>query len=163
MASPARADFGKVAGIIRRIRSALLTTVDDQGNFHTRPMQTLRVENDLTLWFFTDFRSAKAHELGRDVRVALGYAQPTAGTFVSLSGTGTLLRHPQKAAELWTLEQRAYFPEGPGDERLALLKVRVESAEYWIAPGRTTHLLAALKAAVTRIPARVVGENARVP
>ena len=33
---------------------------------------------------------------------------------------------PQKAKELWSLEQRAYYPRGPDDERLALLRVRIE-------------------------------------
>ena len=38
----------------------------------------------------------------------------------------SLLRDPQKASELWSIAQRAYCPNGPEDERLALLRVRIE-------------------------------------
>jgi general stress protein 26 len=70
-----------------------------------------------------------------------------------------LLRDVQKARQFWNVEQRAYYPAGPDDERLALLRVTIERAEYWIAPGRTSYLLAAATAAVTGTPAGVIGEN----
>jgi general stress protein 26 len=57
------------------------------------------------------------------------------------------------------MEQRAYYPDGPDDERLALLRVAILHAEYWIAPGRTSYLIAALRAGVTGIPAGVIGED----
>jgi general stress protein 26 len=47
-------DFAKLGELIRDIRVALLTTVGRDGRFHTRPVQTLQVEADRTLWFFTD-------------------------------------------------------------------------------------------------------------
>jgi general stress protein 26 len=75
---------------------------------------------------------------------------------------GRLFRDPQKAEELWSIEQRAYYPNGPGDERLALLRVDIERAEYWIAPGRLSYLIAAAKAAVTGTPAGVIGENRKI-
>jgi len=73
-----------------------------------------------------------------------------------------LFRDLQKAQQLWSIEQRAYYPEGPEDRRLAVLRVRIERAEYWIAPGRTSYLVAALTAALTGIPAGVIGENRRI-
>jgi len=160
---PQIGQFSKIAGLIQSIEIALLTTVDRDGNFHTRPVQTLGIEGHLTLWFFTDARSEKAFELLQDFRVSLGYAQPQTGSYLAISGTGTLLTDRNKAAELWTMEQRAYFPNGPGDARLALLKVRVERAEYWLSPGKTAHLFAAAKGAVTGKPMKVVGTNVRLP
>jgi general stress protein 26 len=126
-------------------------------------VQTLGIDRDLTLWFFTDARSEKAFELRQDFRLSLGYAQPRTGSYLAISGTGALLTDRKKAAELWTLEQRAYFPNGPGDARLALLKVRVERAEYWLSPGRTAHLFAAAKGAITGKPMKVVGKNVKIP
>jgi general stress protein 26 len=94
--------------------------------------------------------------------VALGYADPHQHAYVSISGSATLLRDPHKAKELWGIEQRAYFPDGPEDQRLALLRVRIERAEYWIAPGGVSYLLAAAKAVVTGVPASVIGENQKL-
>jgi general stress protein 26 len=155
-------DLAKLGELIRDIRVALLTTVDHDGGFHTRPVQTLQVDADRTLWFFTDWSSPKVDELHHDVRVSLGYADPGKHVYVAVSGSGSLLRDIQKAQELWTIEQRAYYPEGPEDERLALLRVRIERAEYWIAPGRTSYLVAAMTAAVTGTPAGVIGENRKI-
>lgn len=155
-------DFAKLCELIREIRMALLTTVDRDGHFHTRPVQTLQVEADRTLWFFTDWSSSKVDELRRDARVSLGYADPVNHVYVAVSGSASLSRDVQKAKQLWSIEQRAYYPEGPGDERLALLGVHIERAEYWIAPGRTSYLVAAVAAAVTGTPAGVIGENRKI-
>src|SRR3979490_2849520 len=110
-------DFAKLGELIRDIRAALLTTPGADGGFHTRPVQTLQVEADRTLWFFTDWSSPKVDELHHDVRVSLGYADPVKHTYVAISGVDTLLRAPQKAKELWRIEQRAHYPPRPEGER----------------------------------------------
>jgi general stress protein 26 len=155
-------DLHKVIELIQRIEVGLLTTFDPEGNFHTRPLQTLQAEPEGRLWFFTDWSSPKVGELEHDVRVSLGYADPANKTYVAISGKGRLFRDREKAKQLWTIEQRAYYPEGPEDPRLALLQVQIERAEYWIAPGRLSYLVAAAEAAVTGKPAGVVGENRKL-
>jgi general stress protein 26 len=155
-------DLAKVSELIRDIRVALLTTVDQNGRFHTRPVQTLQVDADRTLWFFTDWSSPKVDELHHDVRVSLGYADPAKNVYVAVSGSGRLLRDIKKAKQLWSIEQRAYYPDGPEDERLALLRIHMERAEYWIAPGRASYLVAAVTAAVTGTPAGVIGEHRKI-
>jgi general stress protein 26 len=155
-------DLAKVGELIRDIGVGLLTTVAHDGRFHTRPVQTLQVDPDRTLWFFTDWSSPKVDELHHDVRVSVSYADPAKNVYVAVSGSGSLFRDIQKAQQLWSVEQRAYYPEGPEDERLALLRVYIERAEYWIAPGRTSYLVAAATAAVTGTPAGVIGENRKI-
>jgi general stress protein 26 len=152
-------DLAKLGELIRDIRVGLLTTMDRDGGFHTRPVQTLQVEADRTLWFFTDWSSPKVGELHDDVRVNLAYADHARNVYVAVTGSGRLIRDIQKAKELWTIEQRAYYPKGPEDERLALLRIAIERAEYWIAPGRVSYLVAAVTAAVTGTPAGVIGES----
>jgi general stress protein 26 len=159
---PETGNSDKLYDLIREIRVALLTTVDRDGHFHARPVQTLKVEADGTLWFFTDWSSPKVDELHHDVRVSLGYADPAKGAYVAVTGSGRLIRDVQKAKELWHIEQRAYYPAGAEDERLALLRVDIERAEYWIAPGRISYLVAAVTAAVTGTPAGIIGENRKI-
>jgi general stress protein 26 len=162
MPQPQAGDVVKLGELIRDIRIALLTTVDAEGRFHTRPVQTLDFEKNEVLWFFTDRESRKADELRHDVRVSLGYADPSKHAYVAVSGTATLLQDADKARKLWTVEQRAYYPDGPEDARLTLLRVRVERAEYWIAPGPVSYWLAAGRAALTGEPIEVIGENRRI-
>jgi general stress protein 26 len=155
-------DLAKLRELILDIRVALLTTTDRDGRFHTRPVQTLEVEADRTLWFFTDWSSPKVDELNHNVRVSLGYADPAKKVYVAVTGASRLMRDREKAKELWSVEQRAYYPEGPEDERLALLRVDIERAEYWIAPGRISYIVAAMTAAVTGTPAGIIGENRKI-
>jgi general stress protein 26 len=162
MLQPEAGDFDKLGELIRHIRIALLTTVDAEGRFHTRPLQTLQYEGNEVLWFFTDRASPKVDELRRDERVSLGYADPSKHAYAAVSGIATLVHDPAKARELWTVEQRAYYPNGPEDERLALLRVQIERGEYWIAPGRVSYLLAAARAALSGVPAAVIGENRKI-
>jgi general stress protein 26 len=152
-------DLAELVRLIRAIKIALLTTLDRDGQFHTRPVQTLQVEDDGTLWFFTDWSSPKVQELDRDTRVSVGFADPSRNTYVALSGLGTLLKDATKARALWSAEQRAFYPEGPDDPRLALLRVALHKAEYWIAPGRASYLIAAARAGATGEPVSVLGEN----
>ena len=151
--------LASVLRLIREIRIALLTTLNRDGALHTRPVQTLGVDDDGTLWFFTDLYSSKADELRADTRISLGYADARANHYVAVSGSGAVLRDPHKAQQLWQVEQRAYYPQGADDERLGVLRVKIEHAEYWIAPGRESYLYAALRAAATGRRAGVLGEN----
>lgn len=155
-------DVAALTALIREIRVGLLTTLDAQGHFHTRPVQTLQVEAGQTLWFFTDWSTPKVSELAAQSQVSLGYADVGGNRFVAVSGAAQVLRDAEKARQLWTVEQVAYYPDGPGDPRLALLRVQIERAEYWLAPGRSAYLVAAARAALTGEPAGIVGENRKL-
>jgi general stress protein 26 len=161
--SPAAGELSQVLDLVETIRIAFLITMSHEGEFHARPVQTLGVEPDGTLTFFTDVSSEKAAELLQDVRVGLVYSDPSGDRYVAIRGVGRIGRDPQRARQLWSLDQLAYYPLGPEDDRLGLLTVRIEHAEYWLAPGRASYLFAALKAAVSGVPAGVVGENAKFP
>lgn len=154
-------DSATLSELIRQIEVGLLTTRDAQGHFHTRPVQTLEVEAD-TLWFFTDWSTPKVGELEVQCQVSVGYADVKNHRYVAVSGSAKLLRDPQKAKQLWSAEQLAYYPDGPEDSRLALLRVQIERAEYWLAPGRTAYLVAAAQAALTGKPAGIIGENRKL-
>jgi general stress protein 26 len=73
-----------------------------------------------------------------------------------------VVRDPRRARQLWTAGQRAYYPFGPKDPRLAILRVTIERAEYWRAPGRMSYVLAAARAMLTGTPAGVLGENVKI-
>ncbi len=154
-------DAAMLSELIRQIQVGLLTTRDAQGHFHTRPVQTLKVEAD-TLWFFTDWSTPKVSELEMQCQVSVGYADVKNNRFVAVSGSAQVLRDPHKAKQLWTAEQLAYYPNGPEDSRLALLRVQIERAEYWLAPGRSAYLVAAARAALTGKPAGIIGENRKL-
>jgi general stress protein 26 len=154
--------LARLKELIESIRVGLLTTVDLDGTLHTRPVETLRCDLDGTLWFFTDHQSPKARELSRDMRVSVGYSDPSKHAYAVVSGHALILRDKALAAELWTFTQRAWYPKGLDDERLSILKITPERAEYWETPGRASYVLAAMKAAATG-KAAAVGEDRKLP
>lgn len=121
--------------LIRHIKFAMLTTVDAQGHLRSRPMATLEAEPDGHLWFFTAIDAAKVEETRRGEQVNLGYAEPADNRYVSVSGRAEVLRDRAKIRELWRPAHKAFFPEGPEDPRLALLRVTPVEAEYWSGPS----------------------------
>jgi general stress protein 26 len=143
-------DIEQVGDLIRGIRVAMLTTVDGDGELHSRPMATQDVDFDGTLWFFTAADSEKAAELERDARVNVSYADEDRSRYVSLSGSARLVRDRERIRELWKPFLKAWFPKGLDDPELALLEVTVTAGEYWDAPSsRLVRLAGLVKGAPT--------------
>jgi general stress protein 26 len=123
----------KLWQLVEEIRIAMLTTQDD-GVLRSRPMECVQVDEDRALWFFTGASSPKTSEVRDDRHVNLSLVDKANQNYVSISGRATIVHDREKAKELWTEDQRAWFPDGVDDRNLALLKVKVEQAEYWDKP-----------------------------
>lgn len=140
----------KLGEMIKDIKVAMLTTVDDDGSLRSRPMMTQQMEFDGDLWFFVGASSATVKEAAQDQRVNLSYMDAGGQRYVSVSGTARLVRDPEKMKELWNPIHKAWFPGGLDDPDLALLKVNVEKAEYWDSPsGKVVALAGFVKALAT--------------
>src|SRR5947209_4501709 len=155
-------DVAKLGKLIKGIKVAMLTTACPDGTLRSRPMVTQEAECDGTLWFFTRADMPKADEVQRNEQVNVSYASPDDQRYVSVSGTAQVVRDPGKIKELWHPLLKAWFPEGPDDPQLALLRVDVEKAEYWDAPSSTwVHLVGFAKALATGQPYSP-GENKKL-
>jgi general stress protein 26 len=96
----------------------------------------------------------------RQVNVA--YSHPS-DRWVSVSGTATVVRDPARQRALWNPFVQAWFPGGPDDPAVALLRVQVTGAEYWEAPGgKVVQLFKVLRSAVTHEPPSDIGESGTV-
>lgn len=151
----------KLNELIKDVQFAMLTT-NDGGVLRSRPMQTQDFDFDGDLWFFTSSETHKAEEIERDSRVNVAYAAPNDNTYVSVSGTASIIKDQEKIDEYWNEALKAWFPEGKDAPDLVLLKVAVEQAEYWDAPSSTVaQALGFLKALATGEKADV-GENEKI-
>lgn len=136
--------------LIENIEIAMMTTVTPDGTLRSRPMVTEHVSEHGELWFFTSDNSGKAEDIESEHSVNLSYADPRARTFVSITGHASVIRDREKAKTFWDPQLRAFFPRGLDDPHLALLRVRVETAEYWDEPSsRMRQLYHAARAAMT--------------
>ena len=67
-----------------------------------------------------------------------------------------MVRDAAKAKELWNPGIEAWFPSGPDDPGIVLLKVHAEGAEYWDTPGQViVSVLSFVKAKITGKPHRI--------
>ena len=152
----------KIGEMMKDIKFAMLTTIDESGSLRSRPMATQNKEFDGDLWFFTRASAPKVEEVEREHHVNVSYSHPEDQRYISLSGQAKLVRDQAKNEELWTMAMKAWFPKGPEDPETALLKVTVDKAEYWETPGSAVvHLVGFVKATVTGKPYHP-GENEKV-
>jgi general stress protein 26 len=142
--------IAKIAGLIKGIKFAMLTTEEEDGSLRSRPMATQQVEFDGDLWFFTDKSSAKVKEVEHHHEINVSYADQGNSTYVSVSGKAELVLDKNKVEELWNPFYQSWFPEGVNDPNIALLKVNVEKAEFWDSTSnKMVQLAGFLKAVVT--------------
>lgn len=153
----------KLHDLIKDIRFAMLTTVEEDGTLRSRPMATQEFEFDGDLWFFTSADAPKVKEAQHDRHVNVSYSDPHNQKYVSVSGKAELVSDRAKIEELWNPLFKAWFPDGLDDPNLALLKVNVDKAEYWDSPSsKVVRLLGFAKALATGKPIGNPGDNAKI-
>ncbi len=155
--------LAKLREIVKAVDICMLTTVDEQGDLHSRPMSNNReVEFDGDLWFFTYGSSHKVDEVGRAPKVNASFADVDEQQYASVSGRAEVVRDKAKIEELWQPQLKAWFPEGTETPDIALLKVTVERAEYWDGSQSViAHAVSLVSALVTGEPAEL-GENEKI-
>jgi general stress protein 26 len=140
----------KLGKLIKDIKFAMLTTENEDGVLHSRPMATQQVDFDGDLWFFTGRSTTKISEVDSHRHVNVSYAQPDDNRWVSVSGTAETVHDKAKMKELWNPLYKAWFPQGLEDPDVCLLRIRVESAEYWDTPSsKMVQLAGFIKAVAT--------------
>jgi len=153
----------KLRELIKDIDIGMLTTIDEDGSLHSRPMSTnSEVEFDGDLWFFTYASSHKVTEVEQHQQVNVSFSDPHKQNYVSVSGKAQLVRDRTKLQELWKPQLKAWFPKELDEPDIALLKVSVEKAEYWDAPSSFVAHTIGLVKAVTTGEKPNVGENEKV-
>ncbi len=146
----------KVLDLIKDVDYALLgTRAGGGGPMHARPMAFRAGEFDGTLWFFTKKDSRKVRELSANPETLLCFADPKHQNYVSCTGKSDIVADRAKVKELWVEIYRAWFPKGPDDDNIVLIRVTVEHAEYWDTPSSVmVHAYGYLKAVTTGQPAK---------
>ena len=141
----------------------MLTTVDESGDLHSRPMSLNGDVDDYgNLWFFTSSNSHKASEIEETPNVNVSFIDTDQQHYVSISGAAELVRDKQKIKELWKPVLKAWFPDGPDQPDVALLKVKVSKAEYWDTPSSTIAQAISFVSAIVTGKQVELGENKKL-
>ena len=142
--------------IAQDARYCMVTSTAADGALHARPMTPQQVTDDLEAWFLISRTSEQATDVAERPRVNMSF--DGSSDWLSVAGSATLVDDRRLVEEMWNPVVAAWFPDGPHDPDLVLLRVDAESAEYWKAPGgRAASLLSRVKAKATG--AQVRGES----
>ncbi len=140
----------KIEEFIHDIDFTMMTTIDEEGELQSRPMSTQKTEFDGNVYFFTFEDTDKIRHIRKNPRVNLAYSAPDDQIYLSLKGKGAESKDRAKMEELWSPELKAWFPEGLETPGITLIKVQVESAEYWDASSSMiAHAIGFAKAVIT--------------
>lgn len=131
---------------------------NDQDNDHTRPMATIDIEDNGTLWFFTDVRSIKVEEVSNSQAVHLVYAHPGKESYLDVWGNASVLTDKQAIKDKWSPIVKAWFPDGVNDPNISLLKVEPRDVYYWDA--ETGKMISFLKIAASAVTGKKLAEGA---
>ena len=138
----------KVAGLVKGIRVAMLTSTDAQGRLVSRPMATQDVDFDGDVWFITECSAEHTRNLQADPRVNVAYS--SSSSWVSIAGTARVVDDPARLREYWNAFTDAWLEGGPDNPNNVLVHVEADTAEYWDSPGsKVTQVVNLVKAKVT--------------
>ena len=128
----------KLRDMIKDIDFCMLTTIDENGDPHSRPMSSNgQIDPNGDLWFFTGISSHKVNEVANSPKVNASFADPKNQRYISITGKAQLVRDRNKIEELWKSEFKIWFPKGKDDPDIALIRINAERAEYWDNPSST--------------------------
>ncbi|MCA8970376.1 MAG: pyridoxamine 5'-phosphate oxidase family protein [Planctomycetes bacterium] len=148
--------------LLRSFTTAMLTTRSLDGELRARPMAIARVAEDASVWFATDVTSMKVDEIAKAPRVNVSFQ--SRDTFLSLSGFASVHDDRKMIGEYWQSTWNIWFPDGPEDPRLALLRVQGQYGEYWDMSGlkSVAYLWQAGRSLLTGEPPQNVGDHDKV-
>ena len=156
-------DLQKLRELVKDIDFCMLTTVDEGGDLHSRPMSSNGdIDADGDIWFFTKASSLKVSEIAKLPKVNVSFADPDNQRYVSVSGMAQLVRDRAKIDELWRPEFKIWFPEGQDDPDIALLRVTLDKAEYWDSPSSTVGYALSFVSSLVTGKEPDLGENKKI-
>jgi len=147
---------------IKAIRFAMFTTIDEHGHLISRPMTNQDTDAEGNLWFFTSTDTELWDNIVANPQVNLSFAEPEDQVYVSISGTAERVVDRERIKAMWNPAVQAWYPHGPDDPHVMLVKVVSHSAEYWDSSASGMVSLYKMAKAVLTGSTPDEGEHARI-
>jgi len=96
-------------------------------------MMIADIDSHGDFWFSTDVESGKVDEIYNNSDVCITMTNSSGNATVR--GKASVVKDTLKIKKLWSETWRVWFPEGPSDPKLALIKVEASEGEFWATGG----------------------------
>jgi general stress protein 26 len=138
----------KLKTLAESIRICMFATVDENSDIFSRPMSTVKIDEEGNIWFVSNEYSEKVQDISKENQVYLFYSHPGINSYLQVKGNCSIVDDKNKIRELWTPAMKAWFPDGVDDPKICLLRVYPTEASYWDGPSsKLVVLFKMLKAA----------------
>jgi general stress protein 26 len=160
MADEQQGHLSRVWDIIETVGVGMLTTQAANG-LRARPLEARPDRDAGLIWFVTDLRRGKEHEIEAEHDVGLVFIDRKEKAYLSLTARAQALRDHRKAAEIWKSTDNVWW-SGPDDPNVCVLRVEPSTAELW--DGPSSRAVAAFEFAKARLTGSKpnLGENRKV-
>lgn len=153
-------NLARVWDIIEHVGVCLLTTHSPDG-LRARPLEARPEREAGVIWFVTDRRSGKEHEIEAVGDVGLVFIDADAKAYLSITARAEALRDHAKAAAIWKSTDNMWW-HGPDDPNVCVLRVTPLVAELWDGPAsKAVAIFEFVKATLTGDKPNL-GENRKV-
>jgi general stress protein 26 len=150
----------RVWDIIENVGVCMLTTRFD-GGLRARPLEARPNRDAGLVWFVTDLRSGKEHEIDTEHEVGLTFVDTGAHAYLSVTARAAVLQDHAKATAIWKSTDNMWW-NGPDDPNVCVLRVTPQTAELWDGPA--SEAVAAFEFIKTRLTGDKpnLGENRKI-
>ncbi|MFP5394266.1 MAG: pyridoxamine 5'-phosphate oxidase family protein [Gammaproteobacteria bacterium] len=162
MSTSTHSGTAQLAAKIKPIRFAMFTTLDDNGHLVSRPMTNQDMDEEGNLWFFASSNSDLWENIAVRAHVNVAFSEPADHLYVSVSGKAERVVDRARIKALWNPAVQAWYPNGPDDPHVMLIKVVPYSAEYWDSNGSAMVQLFKMAKAVLTHTTPDEGEHGKI-
>jgi len=153
-------EITRVWDIIEKVGVCMLTT-QFGGGLRARPLEARSDRETGVIWFVTDLRSGKEHEIEAEHDVCLIFIDSKQKAYLSVTARADVRVDHAKAAQIWKTTDNAWW-NGPDDPNVCVLRVVPSTAELWDGPASSA--VAAFEFAKARLTGEKpnLGENRKL-
>jgi general stress protein 26 len=154
-------DINRVWDIIEKVGVCMLTT-QFAGGLRARPLEARPDRDAGVIFFVTDIHSAKEDEIEATPDVGLVFIDPSDKAYLSITGRASVMRDAEKTKAAWRKTDEVWWPGGPDDPDVCLLRIEPLTAELWDGPASAA--ITAFEFAKARLTGKQpkLGENRKV-
>jgi general stress protein 26 len=151
----------RVWEIVEKVGVCMLTT-QSSSQLRARPVEARVSRATGMILVVTDICSMKAKEIEAAPDVGLAFIDTSQNAYLSVTGRASLVRDIEKIEEVWRKTDDMWWPGGPSDSNVCLLRVEPVLAELWDGPASAAvRAFEIVRATVTGTEPNL-GENRKV-
>jgi general stress protein 26 len=151
----------RVWDILEKNGVGMLTT-QFAGGLRARPLQARPDRNAGDILFVTDARSYKDDDIKAGPEVCFTVIDAGDKAYLSITGRAEMLRDSVLAAKIWKKTDDMWWPDGPDDRNVRVLRIKPARAELWDGPASSIVAVYAFAKARLTGDKPDLGENRKV-